>query len=140
MIEPGTDYLLFDGDCGICSYAAERCERMDRLRQFTITPYQSFTEAELAPYGISYADCDRKVQVITRRGRVHAGAFAVNYFLWRHFPWTLVVFVIYAVPPLLLAEVIGYALVARYRRALSLRFGLKACLLSPRNEGTGAVR
>jgi predicted DCC family thiol-disulfide oxidoreductase YuxK len=129
MIEAGRDYLLFDGDCGICAYSAERCERMDKRRQFTIWPYQSFTEAELAQYGISYADCDRKLQVITRRGRVYAGAFGVNYFLWRQFPWSLLVFLIYALPVLLLAELLGYALVARYRRQLSQWFGLKACLL-----------
>ncbi len=129
MIEVGRDYLLFDGDCGICSYSAEICEQMDKRQQFTIRPYQSFSEAELAPYGISYADCNRKLQVITRRGRVYAGAFAVNYFLWRHYPWSLLVVLIYALPVLLLAEVIGYALVARYRRQLSQWFGLKACLL-----------
>jgi predicted DCC family thiol-disulfide oxidoreductase YuxK len=121
--------LLFDGDCGICSYLAEVGERMDERRQFTIRPYQSFSEAELAQYGISYADCNRKLQAITRRGRVHAGAFAVNYFLWQQFPWSLLVVAIYALPVLLLAEVIGYALVARYRRRLSQWFGLKACLL-----------
>ena len=129
MIEAGKDYVLFDGDCGICSFAAERAGLMDARKQFIISPYQSFTEAELARYGISYADCDRKLQVITRRGRVHAGAFAVNYFLWRQFPWTLVVLIIYALPVILLAEVIGYAVVARYRHHLSRRFGLKACLL-----------
>ncbi len=139
MIEAGKDYMLFDGDCGICSYAAERAERMDRRKRFIITPYQGFTEAELAPYGITYADCDHKLQVITGRGRVHAGAFAVNYFLWRQFPWTIVVILVYALPPLLLAEVIGYAIVARYRQDLSRRFGLKACLLRPQH-GTSAVR
>lgn len=129
MIEAGRDYLLFDGDCGICTYSAEICERMDKREQFIIRPYQSFGEAELARYGISYADCDRKLQVITRRSRVYAGAFGVNYFLWRQFPWTLLVVLIYALPVLLLFEVIGYALVARYRRQLSRWFGLKACLL-----------
>ena len=129
MIEARRDYLLFDGDCGICSYSAEFCEQMDKRQQFTIRPYQSFSEAELAQYGIGYADCNRKLQVITRRGRVYAGAFAVNYFLWRQFPWSLLVVLIYALPVLLLAEVIGYALVARHRRKLSQWFGLKACLL-----------
>ena len=129
MIETGRDYLLFDGDCGICTYSAERCEQIDKDEQFIIRPYQSFSEAELAHYGISYADCDRKLQVITRRSRVYAGAFGVNYFLWRQFPWSLLVVLLYSLPVLLLVEVIGYALVARYRRQLSQWFGLKACLL-----------
>ena len=129
MIEAGQDYLLFDGDCGICSYASEVAQRMDQRRRFVIQPYQVVPEAELTGYGLSYAVCDRKVQIITRRGRVYAGAFAVNYFLWWHFPWWLLVVIIYALPPLLLCEVLGYALVARNRRRLSLWFGLKACLL-----------
>lgn len=129
MIEAGRNYLLFDGDCGICSYSAEICEQMDKRQQFTIRSYQSFSETELAQYGISYADCNRKLQAITRRGRVYAGAFAVNYFLWRQFPWSLLVVLVYALPVLLLAEVVGYALVARNRHRISQWFGLKACLL-----------
>ena len=139
MIEAGRDYVLFDGDCGICSYLAERGERLDKRQHFTIRPYQSFSEAELAQFGISYADCNRKLQVITRRGHVYAGAFAVNYFCWRQFPWSLLVVLLYVLPVLLLAEVIGYALVARYRRQLSQWFGLKACLL-PGNAGDSRAK
>jgi predicted DCC family thiol-disulfide oxidoreductase YuxK len=129
MIEPGKDYLLFDGDCGICSWATKWAGRMDQQRRFDIRPYQSVPESQLARFGLSYAVCDRKLQVITRRGRVYAGAFAVNYFLWQRLPWRMLVLLIYAVPPLLLAEVLGYALVARHRRRLSQWFGLQACLL-----------
>ncbi len=129
MIEAGQDYLLFDGDCGICSYAAETAAQLDTQRRFVIKPYQSVAEAELQRFGLSYKDCDSKVQVLTRRGRAYAGAFAVNYFLWQSIPWRLLVLLIYAVPVLLVCEIIGYALVARNRQRLSRWFGLKACLL-----------
>lgn len=129
MIADGQDHLLFDGDCGICSYSAELAAQMDKQRRFVIKPYQALPEAELQRFGISYADCDRKVQVVTRRGRVYAGAFAVNYFLWQRLVWRLLVLVIYALPVLLVCEIIGYALVARNRQRLSRWFGLKACLL-----------
>ncbi len=129
MIETGQDYLLFDGDCGICSYAAESAARMDKQRRFVIKPYQTVAEAELQRFGLSYTACDRKVQVITRRGRVYGGAFAVNYFFWQRWPWRMPVLLIYAVPVLLVCELIGYALVARNRQRLSRWFGLKACLL-----------
>ncbi|MBI1761344.1 MAG: DUF393 domain-containing protein [Acidobacteria bacterium] len=128
-LEPGQDYILFDGDCGICSYSAEVAQQIDQRRQFVIEPYQAIAEAELQRYGISNNACDRKVQVITRRGRVYAGAFAVNYLLWQRWPWRLLILLIYAVPVLLVCEVIGYALVARNRQRLSRWFGLKACLL-----------
>lgn len=130
MIEVGRhDYLLFDGDCGICSYSAEVCRRMDRRQQFVIVPYQSVAADELRKCGLSYAQCARRVQTITRRGRVYAGAFAVNYFLWRQSLWWLLVLLIYAVPPLLLLELIGYRLIANNRQRLSQWFGMKACLL-----------
>jgi predicted DCC family thiol-disulfide oxidoreductase YuxK len=129
MIEPGKHYLLFDGDCGICTAASRWAERLDRQQKFVILPYQSIPETELAGFGLSYTVCSRKLQVITRHGQIYAGAFAVNHFLWQHFPWTLLVALLYALPVLLLAEILGYALVARHRRRISAWFGLQACLL-----------
>jgi predicted DCC family thiol-disulfide oxidoreductase YuxK len=129
LLESGKNYLLFDGDCGICTYSSELAARLDRQRQFTLAPYQAFSESELARYGITYAACQRKLQVITARGRVYTGAFGVNNFLWRQFPWSLLVVLIYALPVLLVLEVIGYALVAHNRHRLSQWFGMKACLL-----------
>jgi len=128
-IEAGRDYLLFDGDCGVCSWSAEAARRMDRGHQFIIEPYQMIDEAELMRFGISYEKCSRAVQVITRKGRVYAGAFGVNYFLWRRFPWSLAVFLIYAIPVLLMFEVIAYRVVANNRHRISQWFGMKACLI-----------
>ena len=130
MIEVGTHaYMLFDGDCGICSWSSEVVTKMDRRRRFVVAPYQSFPEAELLKFGITYAQCERKVQVISRRGKVYQGAFGVNYFLWQYWPWALLVLLIYAITVLLLAELLIYAWVARNRQRLSEWFGLKACLL-----------
>jgi len=123
-VEAGRDYLLFDGDCGVCSWSAEVVKRMDRGRGFVVEPYQAFDESELARFGIDYEKCSRAVQVISRKGRVYAGAFGVNYFLWRRFPWSLAVLLIYAIPPLLLLEVIGYRIVADNRHRISRWFGL----------------
>src|SRR2546428_1387757 len=99
-IEAGRDYLLFDGDCGVCSWSAEVAKRMDRGRGFIIEPYQAFDESELARFGIDYEKCSRALQVITRKGRVYAGAFGVNYFLWRRVPRAVGGLVFYALPPL----------------------------------------
>ncbi len=127
MIEAGKNYLLFDGDCGICTRSVEFARRIDRAGRFVIAPYRSFSEADLAVYGISYDDCDRALQVITRKGRVYRGAFGVNYFLWRILPWSILVLLIYAVPILLIFELIGYRLVANNRHRISQWLGLTAC-------------
>jgi len=128
-IETGRDYLLFDGDCGVCSWSAEVAKRMDRGREFVVEPYQAFDETELMRFGIDYEKCSRALRVVTRKGRVYAGAFAVNYFLWWRFPWSLAVFLIYALPALLLLEVIGYRIVAENRHRISRWFGMQACLI-----------
>lgn len=123
------DYLLFDGDCGICSRSAEIAENIDRRDLFVITPYQMFPEEELRRFGLDYEKCNRKLQVITRRGRVHSGAIGINYFLWQYFPWSLLVALIYLVPVILIGELIVYRLVARYRHHISGWLGLRACLI-----------
>jgi predicted DCC family thiol-disulfide oxidoreductase YuxK len=132
-IEKNRDYLLFDGDCGVCAWFVEVARRMDRDHRFAIEPYQSFAEEELARFGITYEQCSRALQAITRKGRVHAGAFGVNYFLWRRFPWSVGVFLVYAIPVLLLFELIGYRIVANNRGRISQWFGLNACSLRRSN-------
>jgi predicted DCC family thiol-disulfide oxidoreductase YuxK len=128
-IEIGDQHMmLFDGDCGICTYFADWVKRIDRRGLFQVCPYQSFSEDVLRRWGITYDDCARKLQVVSRRGRVYRGAFAVNYFGWQYPPWSVAIFLLYVIPPLLVLEIAGYALVARYRTQLSRWFGLKACL------------
>ena len=129
MIRQNQDYLLFDADCGICSWSSELVKQMDAKKQFAVEPYQSFPESELLKFGISYENCSKKLQVITRRKRVYAGAFGVNYFLWQKPVFRLLVILIYALPVLLVLELIGYRLIAENRHRLSAWFGLKACVL-----------
>ena len=134
-ITAGHDYLLFDGDCGVCSWSAEIARRMDRGRGFIVEPYQAFDESELSRFGIDYEKCSRAAQVITRKGRVYAGAFGVNYFLWRRFPWSVAVFLVYAIPVLLLLEVIGYRIVANNRHHISQWLGLESFCRTGRDSG-----
>ncbi|HEY6330115.1 MAG TPA: DCC1-like thiol-disulfide oxidoreductase family protein, partial [Blastocatellia bacterium] len=117
-IETGA-YMLFDGDCGVCSHLAETATAMDRAHKFTIEPYQNFPEAELARFGITYLKCSKRIYVVSPRGHVFGGAFGVNYFLWDKFPWSILVFFIYLLPILLLLEIIGYRLFAINRGRIS---------------------
>ena len=136
MIEVGKRaYMLFDGDCGICTCSADLVMRMDVQRHFYIEPYQRVPEPEIRQFGISHADCTRRLKVITRHGTVHSGTFAMNYFFLHYFPWKLLVILLYVVPPLLLLEMITYELVARNRTRLSRWLGMKACLVPKKIEG-----
>lgn len=140
-------YLLFDGDCGICSWSAQEVQKMDRHGLFVIQPYQSIPEEELLKVGITQEQCNKKIQVIARgkrvcrRGypRVYQGAFGINYFLWQYWPWKLLVIFIYAIPIVLGAELLIYAWVARNRDQLSEWLGLNACSLKPPESRNEAV-
>ncbi len=129
MIKENQNYLLFDGDCGICTWSSEVVKRMDTKGRFTVEPYQMFAESELSKFGISYEHCSKKLQVITYRGRVYAGALGVNYFLWQKTVFRPLIILIYALPLLLVFELIGYRLVAENRHRISAWFGMKACAL-----------
>jgi predicted DCC family thiol-disulfide oxidoreductase YuxK len=58
-IDAGRDYLLFDGDCGVCSRSAEVAKRLDGGHGFIVEPYQAFDESELMRFGIDYEKCSR---------------------------------------------------------------------------------
>jgi predicted DCC family thiol-disulfide oxidoreductase YuxK len=129
MIELGKRaYMLFDGDCGICTWFADLSMRIDVQRFFYVEPYQRVLEAEMQEFDLSHAHCARRLQVITRQGKVHSGAFAVNHFFIHYFPWKLLVVLLYVVPPLLMLEMVIYEVVARNRARLSRWLGMKACL------------
>src|SRR5262249_58182160 len=109
MIELGKrPYLLFDGDCGICTWFADFAMRIDVQRLFYIEPYQRMPEPELQPFGLRHTDCSRRLQVITQQGKVHSGAFAVNYFFVQYFPWNLLVVMLYLLLPLFLLSMISF--------------------------------
>jgi hypothetical protein len=77
--------------------------------------------------GLSHKSCHGEVKVISSSGHVYGGAFAVNYFLLKHQPWTLAIVVIYLIPILLLFEILIYKLIAGNRTRISTWLGLSAC-------------
>jgi predicted DCC family thiol-disulfide oxidoreductase YuxK len=122
-------YMLFDGDCGICTAFAQFARGIDRKQHFVIEPYQKFPEEVLITVGTSSERCARKIHVIARNGRIYTGALALNHFFFYYFPWSIFVVLAYMIPILLLGEIIGYAIVAKHRYYLSRWFGLKACVI-----------
>lgn len=127
-IEP--PMILFDGDCGVCTYLADKARKIDHTQQFKIEPYQRFPEQELLRFGLDYKTCSLKLQVVSHSRRIFSGAHGVNYFLFKQFPWSILVTLVYVVPVFLLLEMIGYALVAKNRTKISRMLGLKGCLIN----------
>jgi predicted DCC family thiol-disulfide oxidoreductase YuxK len=135
--EADRHYVLFDGDCGICSYSAQWVMRRDHKARFAVEPYQLSSEEALSAAGLSYEKCARKAWVVSRSGRLYGGAFAINYVLLSFFPWSLLVLLIYACPPFLLIEVIVYYFVAKNRHVLSRWLGLRSCGIRDAQAGEG---
>jgi predicted DCC family thiol-disulfide oxidoreductase YuxK len=134
---PGSrDLLLYDGECGLCSVLAGRARAIDRDKRFTIVAYQDLPEPLLRRFGLDHARCSRRLYSVSpgdrgRPPRVRGGAFAVNDFLWKHPPWSAGIVLLYAVPLLLLLEVVGYHLVSANRHRISALLGIRSCRRVP---------
>lgn len=68
--------LVFDGDCGFCTAAANWGERRCGG---TVVAYQ---HADLAALGLTAAECAAAVQYVDDAGRIRTGAAAIAAFLW----------------------------------------------------------
>lgn len=121
--------MLFDGDCGICSWASDKATEIDRSSRWSVVPYQTWSNAELAPWGLDHDACSQYLRVLTPDGRVHSGIWGIMRFLV-DFPATTVLAVpFYLFPPLTFLAGVAYELVARNRRKVSLALGMNACKL-----------
>ncbi len=68
--------LLFDGDCGFCRRWVRRLQRWDRRRAIDyVSAADRGAVAGLPP--LSDTALDRAMQLVTRDGRVYAGARAL---------------------------------------------------------------
>ncbi|GAA4729372.1 hypothetical protein GCM10025782_30300 [Pedococcus ginsenosidimutans] len=67
--------LIFDGDCGFCTTSARFVSRwVDRRHRYDVQPWQ---ELDLAPLGVTEADCIEAAQFVRRDGSVVAGHRAI---------------------------------------------------------------
>lgn len=126
--------MLFDGDCGICTWSSERARRIARKSGYRVEPYFAFSEEELAQVGLNYESCTVELKVITGKGHVLGGAFAVNHFLWKHPPFSIIPLIVTVIFPLLLLEIVLYKVVARNRHHISRRLGMTACAIRSHGE------
>lgn len=74
-MSPGTRVLIFDGECGFCTWAAEWVER--RLPSGAgIVPWQLVED--LSAYGLTERDVSTAAYWIDARGRAHRGHRAMT--------------------------------------------------------------
>lgn len=118
--------LIYDGDCGFCTRAAEWARV--RTPDVTVTPWQW---ADLAALGLTIERCRAAVQWIDEAGkepgRAYAGAAAVAGWLTHRGGWGARLARLYPLPGMRQLADAGYRLVAQYRHRLP--GGTPACRL-----------
>ncbi len=122
--------LIYDGGCGFCNRAVRLATRLDAASRIRFRSFQETPASELRAFGLTPEDCERRLRFVVPGGRVWSGALAVNRFLLSAAPggfggWLLraAALLAFALPPLLLLEMLAYEAIARNRR----RFGSPDC-------------
>jgi predicted DCC family thiol-disulfide oxidoreductase YuxK len=71
-----TPVLLYDGDCGVCTRLAGVVVRRVRRQpsELFVAPYQ---DVDLAPLGLTPAQCDEALQWVAADGRISSAQDAV---------------------------------------------------------------
>ncbi len=130
-MDANRQWVLWDGQCGLCRAAADWVRRRDRGGRLAVVAWQQAPSPPMTP--ALEAACRQAVQVVTRDGRVLAGAEAVVFVLgevgWRRSARLL------SRPPFRWVLGWGYRRVARHRGALSRLLGLPAaCRVNEESE------
>lgn len=110
-------WLLYDGDCSLCTGAALRFRSFLNRRGFEILPLQ--TPEARAWLGLNPGEVPDEMKLLTRAGKIHGGADAAVEIARRTW-WTWPLFA--------LAQIPGAPVLARfvYRRIAASRHCLNA--------------
>ena len=116
--------LVYDGDCGFCTRAAQRARRI-LPRDCAVTPWQG---TDLASIGVTPARAQREVLWVSRSGEVSGGAPAVAEVLRTAGGLWVFLGLALRVPPLSWAAHGVYRVVAANR--MRLPGGTAACVVT----------
>jgi predicted DCC family thiol-disulfide oxidoreductase YuxK len=132
----GQRFVLFDGACGFCTWSVRGVRRWDTSHRLTLVPYQLLEPRDFERFGTTRERCAREVHYVDERGRLSAGATAINGMLWA-IPRTrpiLIAAALAALPIAFALEAAAYRLIARNRVPISHLLGTaKHALFTPEN-------
>lgn len=107
--------LIYDGDCGFCR---RQIERVDRLDAGNLIEFEPFQEADLAHHGISLAEAQEAMQLVSPGGNVWQGAESARE-IFRLLPRTRPLAWLFKLPGVMFVAERIYRFIARRRH----RFG-----------------
>jgi predicted DCC family thiol-disulfide oxidoreductase YuxK len=122
--------VLFDGDCGVCSFAVDRIAPL-LPASVVFRPHQSFGDAELVALGTSRAACTQRVQFVQASGAVSSGGRACADLLARSATPLRHLAFIARLPVVRSIVNAAYDRFAANRATVSHLLGLDACRLPP---------
>ncbi len=120
--------IIYDGDCGICSYFMQFAERKTR-KKLSLFPF--VTDSLANQYGLQLHELAKVSVIVIENSKIYSHSSALR----RIFSYMGLV---YKIPALLLAfkpiekaSNILYKYIARNRHKLSKLFGMNACKIKP---------
>ncbi|HJR16826.1 MAG TPA: DUF393 domain-containing protein [Gemmatimonadales bacterium] len=121
VAEPNTGWILYDGDCGVCSrWVPSWAPSLSRYG-LAVAPLQSPWVEERT--GLSGSELVKEIRLLERNGRLHSGANVYRY-LMRRIWWAYPLYLISIVPPFSRAFDWAYRTFATHRIRLSESCGL----------------
>ena len=124
---------LYDGDCGLCQAFVSRLARHNaKGAGLAFRASQLLDDLELEAFGIARCSCESEFILVDnlRKTVIARGAEAINQTLIHTgHPLSFIASTIPRVGPLAWIEAYCYRVVARNRRWISQRMGLRACVL-----------
>lgn len=120
--------VLYDGDCGICSWSRTFAEARDVHQQLTFIPFQ-LADLDALSRGLTREQASRMAWAILPDGTRHGGARAVFEVLKRLSGLWRVVGRLGANPIISAIFTPPYRLIAAQRHHISAKLGMNACAL-----------
>lgn len=122
-------WMIWDGECGLCSATARWVHKKDRKKQFQIVTYQNTPRPPMTD--AIFEQCKSAVVVMTSDGKQFNGADGILFVL-EHLGWGVFARIL-RLPPLVWVMRLGYLVIARNRGRLSRWFfGGQVCGLDHR--------
>jgi predicted DCC family thiol-disulfide oxidoreductase YuxK len=119
--EPETGWLLYDGECGICSRWVPAWAPTLRRYGLAVAPLQSSWVSKRT--GLTESDLLNDIQLLERQGQLHSGPDAYRY-LMRRIWWASPFYLLSILPGLRSGFNWAYRTFARHRTRISASCGL----------------
>lgn len=123
-------FVLFDGDCPLCTFQMKLLTWFDWFNQLSLVPIADPRAAKLAPH-LTREDLMEAIHCVARDGRVHRGARCIR-FVGLRLPLLIPLALFLWIPGVIWVAEKFYMWISRNRLLLSRVFGCKeACAILP---------